>query len=109
MFDEPPGHLYHTIAPDYTLQVDETGSINQRHGQKMQRILLYAITVKSPIEKVPSIAIAEHITSNHNVFYIRNLFNKLPEIKYQIYQPKVLPKLVVTDNSKAMIQAVLNE
>ena len=75
----------------------------------MQRILLYAITVKSPTEKVPSIAVAEHITSNHNDFYIRNLFNKLPGIKYQIYQPKVLPKLVVTDNSKAMIQAVLNE
>ena len=37
---------------------------------KPKRILLYALSVKSPTEKGPSIAIAEHITSNHNVFSI---------------------------------------
>ena len=53
---------------------------------KPNRILLYALTVKSPTEKSPSIAIVEHITSNHEVFSIRNLFSKLREIEYQIYQ-----------------------
>ena len=53
---------------------------------KPNRILLYALTVKSPTEKAPSFAIAEHITSNHNVFSIRNLFSKLREIEYQIYR-----------------------
>ena len=61
------------------------------------------------MEKAPSIAIAEHITNNHNVFSIRNLFSKHCEIDYQIYQQNVFPKLVITDNRKAIIQAVLNE
>ena len=34
------------------------------------------------------------------------MFSKLREIEYQIYQQN---KLVVTDNSEAIIQAVLNE
>ena len=76
---------------------------------KPKRILLYALTVKCPTGKAPSIAIAEHITSDHNVFSIRNLFSKLREIEYQIYQQNVFPKLVITDNSKAIIQAVLKE
>ena len=37
------------------------------------------------------------------------MFSKLREIEYQIYQQNVFPKLVITDNSKAIIQAVLNE
>ena len=41
---------------------------------KPKRILLYALTVKSPTEKTPSIAIAEHITSNHNVFFYLKFF-----------------------------------
>ena len=61
------------------------------------------------MEKAPSIAIAEHITNNHNVFSIRNLFSKHCEIDYQIYQQNVFPKLVITDNRKAIIQTVLNE
>ena len=30
-------------------------------------------------------------------------------MQYQIYQQNFFPKLVITDNSKAIIQAVLNE
>ena len=71
--------------------------------------MLYALSVKSPTEKGPSIAIAEHITSNHNVFSIWNLFSKLREIEYWVYQQNVFPKLVVTDNSKAIIQPVFNK
>ena len=37
------------------------------------------------------------------------MFSKLREIEYQIYQQNVFPKLVITDNSKAIIQTVLNE
>ena len=75
----------------------------------MQIILLYAWTVKSSSEKAPSIAIVEHITSSHNVFSNGNLFSKLREIEYHIYQQNVFPKLVITENSKAIIQAVFNE
>ena len=76
---------------------------------KPKRILLHALTVKSPTEKAPSIAISEHIANNHNVLSIQSLFSKLHETEYQIYQQNVFPKSVVTDNSKAIIQAVLNE
>ena len=37
------------------------------------------------------------------------MFSKFREIEYQIYQQNVFPKLVITDNSKAIIQTVLNE
>ena len=42
-------------------------------------------TIKSPTEKDPSLTVGEHITSNHNVFSIQNLFSKLCEIECQIY------------------------
>ena len=115
LFDEPLVRLYHTVAPYCTLQVDATGSIIasmpwlKNADNKPKRILLYALTVKSPTEEAPSIAIVEHVTSNHNVFSIRNLFCKLRDIEYQIYQQNVFPKLVIPDNSKTIIQAVLNE
>ena len=68
--------FFHTVAPHCTLQVDTTGSIIasmrwlKNADNKPRRILLYASTVKSPTEQAPSIAIAEHITSDHNVFPI---------------------------------------
>ena len=115
LFDEPLVCPYHTVAPYCTLQADATGSITvsipwlKYADNKPRKILIYALTVKSPTEKAPSIAIAEHITSNHKVFSIRNLFSKLREIDYQIYQQNVFPKLVITDTSKTIIHAVLNE
>ena len=115
LFDEPLVRLYHTVEPYCTLRVDATGNIIasmpwlKNTDNKPKRILLYALTVKSPTEKAPSIAIVEHITSNHNVFSIRNLFSKLLEIGYQICQQNVFPKLVITGNSKTIIQAALNE
>ena len=65
---------HHTVAPHCTLQVDATGSIIastpwlKNADNKPKKILLYGLTVKSPTKKSPSVAIAEHITSNHNVF-----------------------------------------
>ena len=115
MFDEPLVRLYHTVTPYCTLQVDATGNVIasmqwlKNADNKPKKIMLYALTLKRPTGKAPSIAIAEHITSNHNVFSIRNLLSKLREIEYQIYQQNVFPKLVITDNSKAIIQTVLNE
>ena len=37
------------------------------------------------------------------------MFSKLRETEYQIYQQNVSLKLAIADNSKAIIQAVLNE
>ena len=74
LFDQPLVCLYHTVAPYCTLQADATSSIIasmpwlKNADNKPKRILLYALTVKSPSEKGPSSAIVEHITSNHNVF-----------------------------------------
>ena len=74
LFDNPFVRLYHTVAPYCTLQVNATGSIIasmswlKNTDNKPKRILLYALTMKSPTEKAPSITIVEHITSNHNVF-----------------------------------------
>ena len=76
LFDEPLVHLDHTVAPYFILQVDATGSITasmpwlKNADNKSKRILLYALTVKSPTGKAPSIAFAEHVTSNHNVVFI---------------------------------------
>ena len=88
LFEEPLVRLYHTVAPRCTLQVDATGSIIasmhwlKNANNKPKRILLYALTVKKPTEKAPSIAIAEHITGNDNVFPISNFFSKLSVIEY---------------------------
>ena len=88
LFDESLVPLDHTVAPHCTLQVDVTGSITasmswlKNKDNKPKRILLYALTVKSHIEKAPSIAIAEHITSNH-IFFLFEIFSA-NSVRYSI-------------------------
>ena len=60
-------------------------------------------------KNVPPIAIIECITTNHNIFSIRQPLMKLRELEFQIFRENATPQLIVTDYSKAIIQAVLLE
>ena len=60
-------------------------------------------------KKVHSIAIIEYITTNRNIFSIRKPLIKLRELELQIFRENATPQLIVTDYSKAIIQAVLLE
>ena len=60
-------------------------------------------------KKVHSIVIIEYITTNRNIFSIRKPLIKLRELELQIFRENATPQLIVTDYSKAIIQAVLLE
>ena len=115
LFDEALVKLYHLLSPHDVLFFDASGSfvapfpwLLNKDGKPM-RVLLYALTVRHPAGKVPPIALIEHITTSHNIFSIRRMLSNLKEAEYKIFKKNAKPKLIITDYSKAMIQAVLME
>ena len=64
------------------------------------------MTIRHAHKNIPPIAIIEYITSSHNIFSIRHPLMKLRELEFQIFRESATPQLIVTDYSKAIIQAV---
>ena len=82
--------------------------LRNEKGEK-KRILLYALTARLPYGGSPSIAILEHITSEHNAFSIRQPLMKLKEMEQKIFgKPNCGLKLIIINYSKVMIKAVLH-
>ena len=115
LFDEPIVRFYHNIATVESFYLDATGTLLseipsiQNDNGNPKRILLYALTMRHAHKNVPPIAIIEYITTNHNIFSIRQPLMKLRELEFQIFRQNATPQLIVTDYSKAIIQAVLLE
>ena len=92
MFDEPIVRLYHNIATLESLYLDATGTLlseipfikNDNGNPKC--ILLYALTMRHAYKNIPPIAIIEYITTNHNVFLIRQPLMKLRKLEFQIFR-----------------------
>ena len=90
MSDEPIVRLYHNIATLESLYLDATGTLlseiplikNDIGNPKC--ILLHALTMRHSHKNIPPIAIIEYITTNHNIFSIRQPLMKLRELEFQI-------------------------
>ena len=48
-------------------------------------VLLYTLTMHFAHKNVALIAVVEHITTNHNIFSIRQPHMKLRELEFQIF------------------------
>ena len=114
LFDVGLVRLYHLLAPVSTLYFEASGSfisplpwIRNKDG-KPKMILIYALTTHHP-RNAPPLALFEHITSDHNILSIRQPFLRFKETELKMFgNCKVLSR-IVTDFSKAMMQAVLQE
>ena len=81
---------------------------NEKAEKKI--ILLYALTARLPSGCSPSTAILEHITPEHNAFFIRQSLIKLKEMEQNIFRkPNCGLKHVLVNYSKSMIKAILCE
>ena len=74
-----------------------------------KRIYLYALLIRHAYKNFPPIANVKYITTNHNIFSIRQLLMKLRELEFHIFRENATPQLVITDYSKAKTLAVLLE
>ena len=111
--DEDLVKLYHVIAKIETLYFDASGSficpipsIENKDGNP-KRTLIYALIIKHPIGKSPPVAFFEYITSDHNIISIRQPFLKIKEMETKLFGCNKTPARVLTDFSKAILQAVL--
>eukprot|EP00111_Clytia_hemisphaerica_P004161 TCONS_00011901-protein len=117
MTDEGLVRYYHKVAPLDVLFFDASGSFVsgvpwlKNKKNKKKRILLYALMARLPSGKCPPLPLLEYISSEHNVFSIRQAFSRLREVENRIYGSgnAVSPKLIIIDYSAAMVQAVLQE
>ena len=89
--DEGLVKYYHFVSQYDALFFDASGSfvsplpwLKYEKGEK-KRILLYALKARLPSGGSPPIAILEHITSEHNVFSIRQPLMRLKEIEQKIF------------------------
>ena len=115
LFDEGLVRLFHLIAETETFYFDASRSflsaipaIKNKDG-KAKLIFLYALTVKNPEGKSPPFAIFEHITTDHNIITIRQPFLRIKDMETRLFGFSRSPARVVTDFSKAIIEAVLQE
>uniref|UniRef100_A0A7M5UQC9 ubiquitinyl hydrolase 1 n=1 Tax=Clytia hemisphaerica TaxID=252671 RepID=A0A7M5UQC9_9CNID len=117
MTDEGLVRYYHKVAPLDVLFFDASGSFVsgvpwlKNKKNKKKRILLYALMARLPSGKCPPLPLLEYISSENNVFSIRQAFSRLREVENRIYGSgnAVSPKLIIIDYSAAMVQAVLQE
>ena len=113
LFDEGLVRLYHLLAPVLTLYFDASSSfisplpwIRNKDGKTMR---IYALTTHHPSGNAPSLALFEHITSEHNILSFRQPFLTFKKTELKLFGNCKVPSRIVTDFSKAMIQAVLQE
>ena len=58
---------------------------------------------------MPPLALFEHITSEHKILSMRQPFLRFKETELKLFGNCKVPSEIVTDFSKAMMQAVLQE
>ena len=71
--------------------------------------MIYALATHHPSGNAPPLALFEHITSEHNILSIRQLFLRFKETELKLFGNYKAPLRIVTDFSKAMIQADFQE
>ena len=115
LFDEGLVRLYHLLAPVFTLYFDATGSfisplpwIRNKDG-KPKRILIYTLATDHPTRNAPPLALFEHIPSEHNILSIRQPFLRFKGTELKFFGNCKGSSRIVTDFSKGMMQAVLQE
>ena len=104
--DEALIRLYHLAVPCSPLYFGVTGTAIRAipwlkdKNDNPKRILFY-----SPI------ALVDYITSKHHIFSITQPFLRLKELEQRVYGSgsNMLPNMIVTDYSAAMIQTVIQE
>ena len=104
--DEGLVRLYHLLAPVLTLYFDASGSFISPLPWIRNKD---ALTTHHPSGNVPPLALFEHITSEHNILSIRQPFLRFKETELKLFGNCKVPSRIVTDFSKAMMQAVLQE
>ena len=105
-FDEGLVRLYHLLAPVLTLYFDASGSFISPLPWIRNKD---ALTTHHPSGNVPPLALFEHITSEHNILSIRQPFLRFKETELKLFGNYKVPLRIVTDFSKAMIQADFQE
>ena len=71
--------------------------------------MIYALATHHPSGNAPPLALFEHITSEHNILSIRQPFLRFKETELKLFGNYKAPLRIVTDFSKAMIQADFQE
>ena len=88
------------------LYFDATGSVVQKIPGQKERIFLYSIVMKNPVEGRSALQVAEFLSNDHHSSEIKHFLgffcNKCKEIT-----TKYIPRQVETDLSWAIIQGVL--
>ena len=105
-FDEGLVRLYHLLAPVLTLYFDASGSFISPLPWIRNKD---ALTTHHPSGNVPPLALFEHISSEHNILSIRQPFLRFKETELKLFGNYKVSSRIVTDFSKAMMQAVPQE
>ena len=101
--------LYNLFCQCDCVYIDATGSLVEKLPS-YSKILLYQLSVRHPYGKAPPMPVAEYLTSSHSMTSIQSFLAKFREMERSIKSGKnACPKLFVTDQSLAIILAILKE
>ena len=108
LLHEPLVRLYHGLASKDIVYFDTTGSVVEKI-RRYKRILYYALCVRHPFGKTPTLAVAEFVSSSHKKEAISrsiSIFHEKEKVRFsgQIAQPV----MIVTYNSLACLHEFNN-
>ncbi len=109
LFNEASVRLYHELSARDIIYIDATGNLFAKETP-YNRLLYYAMILRSPYPKNTPIPIVEYISSRHTAESIGLMIRKLKEKEKETFGCKeVTPALIMSDFSMAIIIASLRE
>ena len=101
--------LYHSLVTRDILYIDATGNVVEKIPG-FKRILLYTLALRHPYSNLVALPVAQYVTSSHTVTSIASFLMKFREVEKVVKNGvNVTPKLIMTDQSLAIIKACLKE
>ena len=108
LFNEASLRLYHELSRHDIVYIDATGNLFANE-KKYNRLLYYAMVLRNPFALNSPTPIVEYITSRHTADSIGLMIRTLKEQEREIFAKGVIPALVMSDFSMAIINACLWE
>ena len=101
--------FYHSIVQRDILYIDATGKVVEKMAA-YKRILLYTLSIRPPYGGITCLPVAQYVTSSHTFSSIASFLMKFREIERTVKNgDNATPRLIVTDQSLAIIKACLKE
>ena len=108
LFTEGCIRLYHQIIEKDILYADASGNLIS-NIDSFKKIFNYCLSLRHPLSRAPPLPVMECISSEHTEDAVRKMLVQFRGKEFSVFGSRKIPKLLICDNSKVLINACLFE